>query len=172
MNNDGGGTAAERKASTGGDPLALMIPSGQATDSDGTQVPPFVKNPSTFVSKRNSSRMFYSMADAKKQCGSAVLATSASDLPTALEGYYPADLFAGFAPSLAELDPDGNPKIQLPRRSELSSWASKDWTAPRSPCSTASTPTSSPASRPPPPATTGPICRRSRPPSGTRTGTR
>ncbi len=129
MNNDGGGTAAERKASTGGDPLALMIPSGQATDSDGTQVPPFVKNPSTFVSKRNSYKMFYSMADAKKQCGSAVLATAASDLPTALEGYYPADLFAGFAPSLAELDPDGNPKIQLPRRSELSSWASKDWTA-------------------------------------------
>ena len=40
MNNDGGGTAAERKASTGGDPLALMIPSGQATDSDGGPVPP------------------------------------------------------------------------------------------------------------------------------------
>lgn len=122
MNNDGGGTAAERKASTGGDPLALMIPSGQATDSDGTQVPPFVKNPSSYVSKRgprSGVHCFYSMADAKKQCGSAVLATAASDLPTALEGYYPADLFAGFAPSLAELDPEGNPKIYLPTAAEF-----------------------------------------------------
>ena len=126
MNNDGGGTAAERKATTGGDPLALRIPSGTAKDSEGTPVPRFVTSPSTFVSKRNASKMFYSMADAKAQCGSGVFNVS---VPTALEGYYPADLFAGFAPSLAELDPDGNPKIQLPRRSELSSWASKDWTA-------------------------------------------
>ncbi len=134
MNNDGGGSVAERKTTTGGDPLSLVLPSANGTDSDGHSVPRFVKNPSTFVSKRDSSRMFYSMADAKAQCGSAVLATAASDIPTALssEGepqYYPADLFAGFAPSLAALDPDGNPKIQLPRRSELSSWPSQDWTA-------------------------------------------
>ena len=134
MNNDGGGSPSERKTTTGGDPLSLVLPSSNGTDSDGHSVPRFVKNASTFVSKRDSSKMFYSMADAKARCGTAVLASSASDIPTALssEGnpqYYPADLFAGFAPSLAELDPDGNPKIQLPRRAELSSWASKDWTA-------------------------------------------
>lgn len=116
MNNDGGGTAAERKATSGGDPLSLMIPNGAGTDSDGTDVPRFVKSPSTFVSKRNSSKMFYSMADARKECGTSVFTT---DRPTVDGGYYPADLFAGFAPSLAELDPEGNPKIFLPSSSEF-----------------------------------------------------
>jgi hypothetical protein len=129
MNNDGGGTAAERKATTGGDPLALILPNRDAKDSDGDTVPRFVKSATSFVSKRDSSKMFYSMADAKNRCGTAVLAIKATDIPTVAGDYYPADLFAGFAPSLSELDPEGNPKIQLPRRSELGSWASKDWTA-------------------------------------------
>jgi hypothetical protein len=126
MNNDGGGTAAERKATTGGDSLALILPNKDAKDSDGDPVPRFVKSATSFVSKRDSSKMFYSMADAKSRCGTSVLS---ADIPDVVGEYYPADLFAGFAPSLAELDPEGNPKIQLPRRTELSKWQSKDWTA-------------------------------------------
>ncbi len=129
MNNDGGGTAAERMATTGGDPLALVLPNKDGKDSDDNTVPRFVKSATSFVSKRNSSKMFYSMADAKARCGTAVLASKSTDIPTVEGRYYPADLFAGFAPSLAELDPEGNPKIQLPVRSEIKSWASKDWTA-------------------------------------------
>ena len=130
MNNDGGGSASERKATTGGDPLALILTDDEAEDSDGDEIPRFVKNASSFVSTRNSSKMFYSTADAKKRCGTA-LASKSSDIPTSAGSYYPADLFAGFAPSLAELDPEGNPKIQLPRRSELlnNNWQTKDWTA-------------------------------------------
>ena len=112
--------------SNSGDPATFDLPDGPAKDSGGKAIPRFVKNETVFLDTRDKSKKFYSMADAKAECAASVFN---STVPTAEGGYYPADLFAGFAPSLAELDPEGNPKIQIPRRSELQSWAMKDWTA-------------------------------------------
>lgn len=110
--------------SNSGDPTTFVLPNADGTDSGGATVPRFVRNPASFTSQRDQSKMFYSMADAKAACGNTVLAFKPSDIPTALPTdsnprYYPADLFAGFAPSLGELDPEGNPKIYLPTAAEF-----------------------------------------------------
>lgn len=121
LNYSGGGTPEERAATSGSDTLAFRIPSGIAKDSDGIQIPRFVQNPALFVSSRN----YFSLADARNRVSGAFDST----VPSAEEDYYPADLFAGFAPSLSELDPEGRPKIQLPTRANLGTYSAKDYTA-------------------------------------------
>ena len=124
LNNSGGGTEAERAATSGGDSLAFRIPANAAKDSEKVEIPRFVQNPAAFISSRDSS-LFFSIADARNRVPAAFDET----VPSAEEDYYPADLFAGFAPSLAELDPDGHPKIQLPTRANLGTYSAKDYTA-------------------------------------------
>jgi hypothetical protein len=122
INMTGGGDKNDRKETSGGDTLSLMFPSSSSTlkASDGTEITRrFVKAPSSLAAKRGLN----SIADARAR-----VAASAFDetLPSVLgknatgnEALYPADLFAGFAPSLAELDPEGSPKIVLPTREKF-----------------------------------------------------
>ncbi len=121
INMTGGGTAADRLETSGSDTLSLVIPSSLQA-SDGTTIARYVKSPSTLVDKRN----FNSLADARARAPSAF---NADDLPENGGDWYPADLFAGFAPSLAELDPEGNPKIFLPTRKKLSGYGKDDFKA-------------------------------------------
>ena len=107
INMTGGGDAEDRADNvSGGDTLSLVLPKANAEDSAGTVVKPYVKAPATLVSKR----AYSSFGQARKKVPSAFDET----LPTAKDQYYPADLLAGFAPSLEPLDPEGNPKIFLP----------------------------------------------------------
>ena len=112
--------------------MTFDLPAGTAQVTVGNRsvaAPPFVVDPDAFVTKRENANLFHSMADAKTLCGKSVLAIDETKAPanggakpaTAGE-FFPADLFAGFAPSLTETNPEGNPKIHLPAASDFSRW--------------------------------------------------
>ena len=131
VNLTGGGTKADRKGTSGADTQKMVIPtmaktSGLEELSAGTKgAAPLLATPSAI----KGSRMYASLAQARDKASSAFDETTLPATTGDQAGsWFPADLFASFAPSLAELDPEGNPKIVLPRRSQLSSYAKKDFT--------------------------------------------
>ena len=132
MNQTGAFDPDLRKTNTG-DPMTFDPPAGVAKVTKGNRsvdAPPFVLDPESFIDTRESKNLFHSMADAKALCGKSVLAIDETKAPAnggakpATAGdFFPADLFAGFAPSLAETNPEGNPKIHLPSASDFSGWS-------------------------------------------------
>ena len=124
VNLTGGGQKTGRTENSGTNTQSFVIPTAART-SDGLSVAPFVSTPTAI----RGGRMYASLAQARAKAAAAFDETT---LPTATgdaEGkWFPADLFASFSPSLAELDPEGNPKIVLPTREKLSGYAKKDLT--------------------------------------------
>ena len=127
------GRYPDDRSENSGDPMTFALPDGTAQVTVGNRsvaAPPFVVDPDAFVTKRENANLFHSMADAKTICGKSVLAIDETKAPanggakpaTAGE-FFPADLFAGFAPSLSETNPEGNPKIHLPSGSEFNRWS-------------------------------------------------
>ncbi len=127
------GRYPDDRSENSGDPMTFDLPAGTAQVTVGNRsvaAPPFVVDPDAFVTKRENANLFHSMADAKTLCGKSVLAIDETKAPanggakpaTAGE-FFPADLFAGFAPSLSETNPEGNPKIHLPSGSEFNRWS-------------------------------------------------
>ena len=103
-----------RKTDATGSPANFLIPYGDALDSSGESVEPFLSDPSGLPVKR----AFSSLADAIRQCDPGTFVTNKADIADIVKSssrrHYPADLFAGFAPSLSDLDPEGRPKVRLP----------------------------------------------------------
>jgi len=89
-------------------------PSGVRDDVGNQSVKSFVKKLDTF----NDNRFYSSLADAR-----AAFSTSLDSVfnygPFNKNEILPADLFAGFSPSLQELNPAGLPKIYLPTQTEF-----------------------------------------------------
>ena len=111
-----------RKADFSCSPTNFLIPYGDAMDSSGESVEPFLSDPSGLPEER----AFSSLADAIRQCDPGTFVTDPGDVADVVKSssrrYYPADLFAGFAPSLSDLDPEGRPKIRLPTWEEFNGW--------------------------------------------------
>lgn len=101
---------------------AFLIPYGDAKDSQNNPVEPFLADPEELP----ANRAFSSLADAIGQCAAGTFVTSKADIVdivnSSSQKYYPADLFAGFAPSLSDLDPEGFPKVRLPSYEEFNGW--------------------------------------------------
>lgn len=74
----------------------------------------FVKDLDDFA----DNRMFASLADARETCSSATFDTG----PFSKGDVLPADLFAGFSPSLEELNPAGLPKIAFPSQKDFGAY--------------------------------------------------
>ena len=77
----------------------------------------FVKNLDDFA----DNRIFASLADARAACASATFDTG----PFSKDDLLPADLFAGFSPSLQELNPAGRPKIFFPAQADFAKYSDK-----------------------------------------------
>lgn len=126
------GLYPDDRSENSGDPLTFDPPSGTAQVTKGNRsvdAPPFVVDPGAFLTKRETANLFHSMADAKTICGKSVLAidekkkSAGGDMPETAGDFFPADLFAGFAPSLAETSPEGTPKVRLPSSSDFESFS-------------------------------------------------
>ena len=126
------GLYPDDRSENSGDPLTFDPPSGTAQVTKGNRsvdAPPFVVDPGAFLTKRETANLFHSMADAKTICGKSVLAidekkkSAGGDMPDTAGDFFPADLFAGFAPSLAETSPEGTPKVRLPSSSDFESFS-------------------------------------------------
>ena len=114
INNTGGGDKADRKTAQPGDPnytRSFVVPSADVQIAGGPKVVPFFQPSSGFYNIGS----YTSLAEARAKNPSAFQETP----PSGKGDLYPADLFAGFSPSLDPLDPDGNPKIHLPTRAEM-----------------------------------------------------
>ena len=131
--NQTGVSNATARAKSSGDPMTFLPAYGVAQVTKGNSsvdAPPFVLDPDEFKKKREAAHLFHSMADAKTICGKSVLAIDETKTPSnegakpAKAGdFFPADLYAGFAPSLAETSPGGTPKIRLPPSSEFDGYS-------------------------------------------------
>ena len=75
----------------------------------------FVRNLDDFA----DNRMFASLADARATCSAATFDNG----PFRKGDVLPADLFSGFSPSLAELNPAGLPKIVLPSQKDFNGYS-------------------------------------------------
>lgn len=144
--NDVGDSAqslSDRAGSTGDDPRTFLLPQSAktsiaaASDDDralvndnGTDVPipTILKDSKKFLQAREGmSREFFPTVSSALSAGSEALNL---DVPNPAEsalsrGLFPADMFASFAPSLADLDPDGMPKIGLPGTNEIATATAK-----------------------------------------------
>lgn len=127
------GVYPDDRGESSGDPMTFDPPSGVAQVTKGNSsvdVYPFVLDPGAFLTARENAKLFHSMSDAKELCGTTVLAIDETKEPSAggarpaQEGdFFPADLFAGFAPSLAETSPEGTPKIRLPSSDDFQGYS-------------------------------------------------
>ena len=127
---DGGDSRANN---TGDNPFTYILP--QANDkakfenvkdlgdynyeTETVEIPHTIKNRSTFVSARDGTTQLSSFADLRAIAGAALdeakPAKPSSNAATDCAAKpFPADLFNTFYASLADLDPDGQPKVAFP----------------------------------------------------------
>lgn len=117
-------------------PSTFLIPQDDALVWSGKDDKPqtFPVEPFLYIPKNlPADRAFSSLADAIGQCAAGTFVTGKSDVAGVVNRskgpsdakwrHYPADLFAGFAPSLSGLDPEGLPKVRLPSWKEFN----HDW---------------------------------------------
>ena len=125
-----------RADNTGDNPFTYILP--QASDkakfenikdlgnnnfeTETVEIPHTLKNRSTFVSARDGTTELSSFADLRTVAGAALDESkpskpSGNDATAAAKNPFPADLFNTFYASLADLDPDGQPKVAFPASS-------------------------------------------------------
>lgn len=122
-----------RADNTGDNPFTYILP--QASDkakfenikdlgnntfeTETVEIPHTLKNRATFVNARNGTSQLSSFADLRAVAGAALdeskpAKPSGNDATAAAKNPFPADLFNTFSASLADLDPEGLPKIAFP----------------------------------------------------------
>lgn len=125
-----------RADNTGDNPFTYILP--QASDkakfenikdlgnnsfeTETVEVPHTLKNRATFVSARDGTTVLSSFADLRAVAGAALdeskpAKPSGNDATAAAKNPFPADLFNTFYASLADLDPEGEPKVAFPASS-------------------------------------------------------
>ena len=138
INRAGGATTVSNSA-WHGDPALFLLPASdklgttagsadeRALDPDGHPIPVVLADADAFLDARpDAGYTSFSAATNKVPSAFNQSLNKPKSEEAAAYTYLPADLFAGFAPSLEELAPDGFPRVKLPGKAEMEKMESSE----------------------------------------------